>query len=297
MLKFIQIIFNLIRESMGHPVTLLRLLDEQPDLRVQLIEPEKNVAASSVVQWHNWGDTLHRKRGTLLGWRYAADGYRSFEIHRPEFEHFGRREVDDDWACDIQTIVGISASKSKLEDFTSLDSMVKKNSPEMIDLITEEKMHKNLAHRGIGILHSKYDSDHFARHLWDGRVFLINSDGSHHFAAARYIAAQIGESVSLKGPLHTHIIDQKAVASLRNDFDMFVTSDDAVIINGFMDAMKAFNATYFWQSLPRPYEHGRVILLPKKVVRSAKVASVLRDAGLFDLGIHLAALVDRQAAA
>lgn len=287
---------------MGHPVMLLRLLNEPPGLRIQLVEPKSNIAAHSVVQWHNWGHSSEHfrrrlKRGDLIGWRHLSTGYRSFEIHRAEFEHFGRCEINNNWACDIQAVVGFSSSKSELEKFSSLDDMVETNSREMIDALTEEKLYQNLAHKEIRILHRKQTSDHFARHLWDGRVFLMNDGGSHHFAAARYIAARIGRQVTLCGALHTYSIDSMAVDSLQTDFDMFVIPDNnADASNGFHDAMRAFQATYFWHPLPRPYENARVILLPKQEIRSAKASAALRAAGLFDFGKYLTSVVKRQEA-
>lgn len=70
-----------------------------------------------------------------------------------------------------------------------MDDMVVRNSPEMIDEISPAKLAKNLAWDEIRII-SHVDHDYFATWAWDGRVFLMNSGGSHHFAAAKYIAAR-----------------------------------------------------------------------------------------------------------
>lgn len=288
-------------EDLGRPMRLQRLIDENPNMRVQLTEPELVVDAHKVVQWQDWGGQPtdrwpRRKRGTMMGWRQSAGRYSSFEAHRPEFESFGRCEVSDQWSCDIQDVTGLSSSKSNLEKFTSLDSMVETNSREMIDEITEDKLHKNLAHGEIRILHRESTSDHFARYRWDGRTLLMNSGGSHHFAAARYIASRINRRVPLHGRLHTYSISPLALGALLRDFDMYAISDDATISNGFHHAMKMFRATYLWRHLPRPYEHARAILLPKNERRSMRVSRALREAGMFDIGEHLVALTDRQAA-
>lgn len=280
---------------------LLHLIDENPSMCVQLTAPEQVIDANKVVQWQDWGGHSmdhwpHRKRGTMLGWKQSAGGYSSFESHRPEFENFGRCEVEDQWSCDIQDVTGLSSSKSNLEKFTSLDSMVETNSREMINEITEDKLHENLAHGEIRILHRDSTSDHFARYRWDGRTLLMNSGGSHHFAAARYIASRINRRVPLHGRLHTYSISPLALGALLRDFDMFAISDDAAISNGFHNAMMMFRATYLWQHLPRPYEHARAILLPKHERRSMRVSRALREAGMFDIGAHLLALTDRQAA-
>lgn len=294
-------IFNSIREELGRPMTLLRLIDEHPEMRVQLAEPDSVIAADSIVKWHDWGnqssmDWPRRERGTMMGWRQSNGYYSSFEIHRPEFQNLGRCEIVNQWRCDIQDVKGLSASKSKLHEFTSLDSMVETNSKEMIGEITESNLRKNLAHDQIRILNQKSTSDHFARYRWDGRVFLINSGGSHHFAAARYIASRINVPVPLEGKLHTYTISPVAVDSLRRDFDVYAISDDAAVVNGFLDAMRKFRATYIWHYLPRQYEHARAILLPKNEPRSMRVSRALREAGMFNVGEHLTSLTDRQMA-
>lgn len=287
MKKLFELVCNSINEDLGRPITLLRLIDECPDMRVELTEPVQVIDAQSVAQWHHWGnqpsnDDPYRKRGAILGWRHSAGRYNSFEIHRSEFENLGHCEVVENWNCDIHDVTGLTFSKSKLHKFTSLDSMVETNSRELIDSITEDKLLKNLAHDEIRILSRENTSDYFTRYLWDDRIFLVNnSGGSHHFAAARYIASRIAYPISLQGTLRTYFINPLAIDSLQCDFDMYSISDDAAISNGFHEAMERFCATYFWQYLPRPYEHARAILLPKCDPRSMRVSTVLRDAGFF----------------
>ena len=299
MRKLFEFVYNSISENLGHPITLLRLIDEYPDMRVELIEPVRVIDSQSIAQWHHWGNQpsnegTYRKLGAILGWRYSAGRYNSFEIYRSEFENLGHCDVMENWNCDIQDVTGLTFSKSKLHKFTSLDSMVEANSRELIDSIAEDKLLKNLAHDEIRILSRENTSDYFARYLWDDRIFLVNnSGGSHHFAAARYIASRIAYPISLQGTLRTYFINSLAIDSLRCDFDMYSISDDAAISTGFHEAMEKFRATYLWQYLPRPYEHARAILLPKSDPRSMRVSTVLRDAGFFDIGKYLADLAGR----
>lgn len=282
-------------EDFGYPVSLIRLLEEHPDIRVPLDTTKSSIDARSIVPWHELGqpDCSHwprRKHGTLLGWK-MRDKYRygSFTLYRPEYAQIGQCEIIDDWACDIIDVHGFSESKSRLRDFTSTDEMVETNSRDMIDRITREKLAENLAHGEIRIIHSP-GSDHFGRYLWDGRLFLVNSGGSHHFAAAKYIAARLPQSVPLRGSLHTYSLNSRAIASLRGDYEMFVISGDAPVSLGFHDAMEAFRATWLWHPMPRPFENAKAILLPKSERRSMKVADLLRKAGVLDLGQHLADL-------
>lgn len=288
-----------IREDFGQPVSLMRLLAEHPEIRVSLDTPPPCIAAGSVVQWHELGAAPHtsyprRERGTLLGWKlHGKHHYSSFTLHRPEYEQIESCETDDHWTCDITDVHGFSASKSELRNFASTDMMVETNSGDMIDTITHEKLAENLAHDEIRIIHSP-GSDHFVRYLWDGRLFLINSGGSHHFAAAKYIAARLPESVMLRGKLKSYGLNALAIASLRRDFEMFVISDETQVSLDFHQAMTAFRATWLWHHLPRPFDEAKAILLPKNEARSMRVANLLRQAGVVDLGQHLADLASQQ---
>jgi hypothetical protein len=292
-------LYDSVREDLGVPGKLLRLLDDRPEICVQISEPTSVIDATSVVQWHKWGDSSpfrwpRRGAGWVVGWKHSGGTYNSFESNLAPLAAIGQYHCTVNWACDIQDVSGLGASKSKLTNFACLDDMVEQNSPEMIDEITEEKLRDNLAHSEIRILHNADTSDHFARHQWDGRVFLMNDGGSHHFAAARYIAARIVQRVPLQGKLYTYSINESSVHALRCDFDLHVISDEPVIVNAFHDAMHSFKATYLQRDMPRPYEKMRAILLPKNEPRSARVSKVLRQAGAFDLGEHLADLCGRQ---
>lgn len=277
-----------LREDLGQPVRLRRLLAAPSSLAVSLPAPPLSVAAGSIVQWHEWGP----RDGALIGWRALGGHYGSFRVQRSEFRHFGRRQALQDWSCDIQEVAGLLASKSDLRRFADLDALVEANSPEMIAELSPEGLRRNLAHGEIRILNRPSSGDFFARYAWDGRVFLMNSGGSHHFAAARYIAARLGCAVPLTGLLRTYSVDPLAVAGLRHSFDLFAIPESAV--SAFHRAMESYRAAYCSLPLPAPYAEARAVLLPKDEGRSRRAAGVLREAGALDLGVSLADLVSRQ---
>lgn len=290
-----------IREDLGRPVRLLRLLADAPQMRAALNVPSKSIAASSVVQWHELGSCSplkfpRRKRGELLGWKHSGGRWSSFYLERSEFAQIGQLEVLEDWAVDLAAIDGFGASKSDLYTFSSTDEMVESNSTEMISEITPQGLASNLAHSEIRIIHQPESNDYFARFLWDGRLWLINDGGSHHTAAAKYIAARLGQPVNLKGALRTYSLNGHAIASLCRDFEMFVVNDDEPsVANAFFEAMQSFRATWLWHALPRPYHEGtKAILLPRNELRSMRVAAELRKAGFIDLGVYLTGLVAQQ---
>ncbi|WP_199028874.1 DUF6685 family protein [Ralstonia sp. ASV6] len=291
-------LYDAIREDLGiHPSRLGRLIEQRSDACYQLVKPVQSIAASSVVRWDELGlppltDWPRRSRSTLRGWRVAGKHYyESFEFHCPAFDHLASIETTDDWMCDIQDIDGLSSSKSRLTDFATMDALVERNSREMIDEITHAKLTKNLAHSEIRILHRETTSDHFARFAWDGRLFLMNSGGSHHLAAGKYIAARLGVSVPLKATLREYSLEAGSVLSLISQFEMFVLSDEPEFSVAFGEAMRHFKATWLWHHLPRPYqEHARLILLPKSEGRSMKVADILSKAGAVDFVAYLVEL-------
>jgi hypothetical protein len=297
--NLLKTLFANFREDFGHPARLARLLEEHPEIRVSLTVPPPSIAAETVVQWDDLADahyrfgTLH-KPGTLMGWKLDAfSKFSSFKLERPEYARLIHCEVTEGWECDIADVDGFSNSKSRLKDFATTDAMVEANSTEMIASITREKLAENLAHKEIRIIHSP-GVDWFCRSLWDGRLFLMNSGGSHHFAAAKYIAARLSEPVALRGRLKTYSLNATAIAAIRRDYELFAISDDSTISNAFHAAMEAVKATWLWHPLPRPFDDAKAILLPKAEARSMRVAALLKQAGVIDLGQHLAFLAAHQ---
>lgn len=292
--------FNAVREELGNPANLIQVLEKFPAIRVGLDVPRPCIDAYSVVPWHTLGkaaplDWPSLEPGELSGWRAEAGHYYgSFHLKRPNYFPIGRCEITNDWTCDISDVYGFSASKSNLIEFADTDEMVETNSPSLIADISHEGLKKNLNHKEIRILHDPDTTDHFTRYMWDRRVFLMNTGGSHHFAAAKYIAARLPAKVALKGDLHTYSLNSSTIASLRNEFDIFVISDEPEIFNAFFEAMRSFKATWLWLKMSSPYNESRAILLPKSEKRSVRVADAFRLAGIIDLGAYLAGLAAQQ---
>lgn len=291
--KALKTLCDSVLEDFGHPQTLINLIDDDPSLNRHLVEYEKGIGASEVVRWNEFGDLpyetsrLYRRR--LNGWTKTPGAYRGYgdtSLVREDLLNLGTVKEIEHWQCEIQDVDGFAASKSELRDFKSMDAMVRRNSREMITPVTSEKLKENLAWDEIRII-SRVDHDSFATWEWDGRVFLINSGGSHHFAAAKLIAKEIDEEVPLSGRYRVYGINQIALASLRRDFDIFVMSWDCKQQMGLHRAMQSFEATYYWKDLPRPYTDQAAIFFPKAEKRSAKVAQILRERGFQDLGLFL----------
>lgn len=291
MQSLLKSIINDLREHLGYPVNLIQMLSDNPQLSNPLAKPNLCIYAGSVPQWHKLGGQSRSDCGELMGWRQSGGQWGSFRIKRPEYAQISRCDITPGWTCDISEIHGFLGSKSKLTDFMTTDEMVETNSSEMIDQITHEKLAENLAHDEIRIIHSRSTSDHFTRYSWDGRLWLFNDGGSHHTAAAKYIATRLREPVALTGNLHTYSLNADAVNSLCNDFEMFIMPKVSM---EFFDAMCAFKATWFSHAMPSPYEDMQAILLPRNEERSMRVAAELSKARIPNLGTYLLDLLEKQ---
>ncbi|MDN8617196.1 DUF6685 family protein [Variovorax ginsengisoli] len=264
---------------------LTRLLREWSFERFDVHPGHARVDAGSVVRWDELG---RRAGGSLQGWSSKGGSYRGVSRLVPQLASFGRCTRVESWSCDIQDVVGISNSKSRLREYSTLDSMIESNRPSWLGDLSEERVAELLAYKEVR-LGRPGASDHLSLNLWDGRVMLMNDGGSHHFAAARYVAARIQRNTPINGPLCIYEIDELSLDSMLEAYDMIVIPGEPRFSNWFHKAMESYRATFFSLDLPRPYtaQEGRIVLLPRDEPRSAKVAEACKQGGLFDLGTHL----------
>lgn len=291
--KVMRSLYDYLLEIFGHPASLLRLLQVDAALNRHLAEPDKSIFAGDVVRWDQFGNLPYETHRVyprkLNGWTRCRGNYQNYgatSLSREDLLNLGTVKEVEGWSCEIQDVDGFSASKSELRKFKSMDAMVERNSKSMITPISKDKLENNLRWDEIRII-SRKDHDYFATWGWDGRLFLINSGGSHHFAAAKYIAKRLHIDVPLQGRYMIYGISQVALESLRHDFDIYVMSWHSMQRMEFHGAMQSFQATYYWKDLPRPYTEQAAIFLPKSEKRAVKVSQVLREAGFQDLGLYL----------
>lgn len=282
--------------GLGKPLSVQRMLEAYPEAVVTLHDRPPSINAESVGRWHELVEVGRPYRpGTLTGWKATSEGgYEAFRLAREEYSQIVRCEVTENWTCGVQEIHGFSSSKADLSAYIDTDAMAEDRAGFLIRDVSPEALAKCLAHREIRIIHSAAGGgDFFARFNWDGPLWLMNGGGSHHLAAAKYIAARLGLHVPLNGTLKTYSFNLEAIASLRLEFEIYAIRDEARIINAFSDAMRDARATWLWHKLPRPYTNARSILLPRSEVNSMRVAHSLCEAGLLDLGTLWTALALR----
>ena len=287
---------DLVRESLGQPVRLRRFLQEHPKIRINLEGVPPSIWMNDVFPWHQVADAFllsNRPIGSLLGWKLHGDDYSSFLLQRPEFSVLTQSRWTPNFECDIRDVQGLAEADSGMSSYQDLDSWVRDQAPELVTPVTGAQLFSNLAHRQVRVSDSA-STDRFCRFAWDGRLFLDNNGGARHFAAARHIAGQLGQSVPLRSQLIMHLINGAVAESLRKDFEIFLLPDPPVICNEFHEVMKSMGVTWLWHPLPTPYQECKAIYLPRSEERSMQVADLLRGFGMADLGRLLAMHVQRQ---
>lgn len=203
----------------------------------------RSVDAESVIRWDELGKY---KAGVVMGWG-AKDG-RYACVSRPvsALESLGYRIELESWTCDLQDVIGLAASKSRLEEYESLDRMIEANRPGLLKDLSEGRIEELLSHSGVRVGRPGA-RDYLSLNLTDGRLMLMNVDGSHHFAAARYVAARLQRNRPIVAPLRAYGIDEEAVNALRKEFEMIVIPGDPSFVNFF---------TTRWSRSGRPTLHS-----------------------------------------
>lgn len=261
-----------LRDHFSRPTLRTLLTGDEPCLFALRQAPEV-IDVRSIVRWDEWSSE-----------DYPFPRWQGREVLSQPKLPLGSCRITEDWECDIQDVSGLAASKSDLSTLTSLDHMAAAACPEMISELTVGKLEENLAHREIRILHQPSTTDCFVRFTWDKRIFLMNSGGSHHFAAARYIAARLRKAVPLKGTLRTYSLDPASVAALVHDFDVYAIPDAA--FGNVHRALRPHRISYGWLHLPPPFEDVMALFLPKSP-RTARISGELRTSGAFNMGTYL----------
>lgn len=282
----------------GDAVAVEQAIEAHPSLRVRLTPPPRSIGFDSVVDWDDWAA---RQRAGKDGWATVQE-WRP-DPQRGEFSRFRRVPAlmslveshhFEHWRGELQQIEGLWASKSNLNQFPSLRAMVETNSPELIQDVSPAALKKLLNHSETKLTHFGDRSQTVIRHAWDGRLFWSNSGGSHHLAAAQYVAAELGQPVPIQGHLKVYRFNPEAVYRLRDEFEMFVVSAKPQSALALHKALSADRAIRLEMDMPGAYGSTQLLLLPRDNPRSMKVAQTLREYGFEDMGAHLSGLVDIQ---
>jgi hypothetical protein len=292
--SFTKLVHSYLDKVMPH--SLQHFIERNPSMRFDYPVPHESIYLAGEIQWSRIGETTDYQRmprsisKPLFGRRDTPDLGYADEMTVLLLQSLFIRSERPNFSCDIKSVYGLSASKSRLENFFSLSEFAQFRCKSLIADVTLEGFHKNLAHTEIRIIHSP-GRDSFYRHAWDWKLYLQNQGGSHHFAAAHHIAQELNIDFTLSGTLIQDEINLIAAHELSRQFHMLVISGNSRLI--MREALACgFGLNYLEVPLPLPrleqYDPLHVdepcaIFLPKGDRKSAPVAQLLKQRGFTDL--------------
>lgn len=197
----------------------------------------------------------------------------------------------DDFECDISDVEGISASKSASISFKDIQEFGRYFNEYKQATVDGHGLNVMLRHQEIRIIH-RPGADSFHLSMWDGRLFLGNHGGSHHFAGASYIAQRIGRSVPLRGRLHIRRLNVAAWQWLLTKFHVLFACSKTLqwAAADFAELVDAFYAL----DLPPRVGDGRLLLFPREHEASAALSDLLCERAARDVSHELHALLATQ---
>lgn len=250
--------------------------------------PSGGIHETGISPWHQFGHwpvlTFPRGgEGELRGWtRDASGSYRGCQITYQPLRAIAStttRRV----RIDIRDVNGFACSKGPLHQYDCVADFVRYECEEELGAADEDALYAALSHKEIRIIHEDNHSDHLSFYAWDGRVFLSNAGGSHHFAAAQELARDFDQPIMIEAELQETSLNMHAIEHLSRDFEVFAVHDHAYSQCDFMHAMRAFVAPFYWMPVAAQLGAARAILLPRNDKRARRAATVLRAAGFPDL--------------
>lgn len=129
--------------------------------------------------------------------------------------------VVDRFTCDITEVNGIAASKSSGNAFADVHSFGKYFVEQRSIPKDSAGLQATLQHNEIRVLHAP-GIDSLSLYLWDDRLFLENLGGSHHFAAAAYLARELKVDVPINAPLSLFALNEPVWSALLAEYRMLL---------------------------------------------------------------------------
>lgn len=126
---------------------------------------------------------------------------------------------------------------------------------------------------------------------WDGRLFLHNGNGSHHFAGAHYIAKKTGAKCPIRAKLAVHQLNVPAIEWLISNFHIFpLLQRDA---NGVLSFVAHLVDTCNELKVPgRVCDGTSLLLIPNGHAATGLVIEMLGKVGLQPVNNWFAAMIE-----
>jgi hypothetical protein len=284
-------VFFLLRKPLFQ---IKNVIKKNPELRTNLNFPAFCADFSHVIKWEWW--FYEQKRSDLSDLvediqkdRFLFKCYQKYMTGciLDDLRHITQEVTLKNFRCDIKDIEGITASKSDLSVCSSLDEFAETYCPDFIQSFNQDNLNKHLHWEDKRILrHSTLHT-----YQWnENKIRMVNSGGSHHFAAARYIAVKLNEKVECCLTLkHRELIETSVLSLVRT---LYMYAVPRKLANKVYNAM-GFKKMFFFLKLPMPIDDFVVVCFYRHKKMSNKISSLFQDSALFDFGAFLVSELEK----
>lgn len=288
--------------SMGRAIPSVRdVLRTHSDCLVQP-KARQSISRSDVIDWEMLGgrglDWPRLAAGELRGWQHSRIGYAGAKRNVPALAGL-LVKTEGTITLDVRQITGLSCSKSNLHEHEDLDQWVLANAQDKLQDISAQGIEKLMQHEGVRIFGAK-PVDHIVSYGWAPGYYLAQSDGSHTFAAIRYLAGQLGIEMPITAAHHRQEIDSRCLRQLGAEYAVYALRDDGDMRSALRDCFEANQVTHFVREMPRglggfgpfisvdkPREHCIAVFLPRDDSTTSAAIRAFDGAGAFDVVEYL----------
>jgi hypothetical protein len=195
-----------------------------------------------------------------------------------DYESFYKKE-EKKTKLEIQKINDISTSKSRLEEFEDIETLIQEKSKELIYPINEEKLNENMQHEESRIFHSNDEVVIFTP--YNNKIKWRNSGGSHHFMATRYIAKKINKEIKISCTLEVKTLNKSFIKKIFDKYEIFLLNCSKNMKYTLQEEIKKFgveNKMIFIKN-----ENLLFFLLNRDLKKDKKIIEILRHYKFYNL--------------
>ncbi len=299
---------NAVKDSLfnatGKPGKLIRLIEEGAIQPFAPCENKRSIWHSSAARWDLWNRSIDFET-QALDYRVMSPGehwHTKTHLSIDALDSLIAREHATKHTFDIKEIKGLAASKSSDYPFDSISQFAVERCQKYIGDGLAPRLDRNMEWGEIHL-----DRMSFCHFSWAKQhtPFWMNSGGSHHFAAAHYVASRQGLNFKLEGRLTKYSVSTLSALSLNSQWAMFLL-DDVSIFTTFMDAMSDFRCDFGVSEVPRqlfsnetfyPDDSSssrcvKVVFLKRDDKKARATAQVLTDAGFASFNPYIEKLAE-----
>jgi len=200
------------------------------------------------------------------------------------------KKTIDSFSFDLLDLDGICASKSSERHFESVDDFGRDFCRADGATESEAELIRMLSWDEVRL--TKSPDSELCLTLWDPRLFVANSGGSHHLAGAAHIARRIGKSVPIRARLVVSAFNAAAWDRLIQDYRVLLESPQS---RGWSrHAVAELIGACFVEEVAPIVGEGKLVVLPRRDAAADDVTAVLESRGAIDVTRHFEEIVRGQ---